>query len=282
MGEQYYNLKIVPKGLTGAEARAYESGVRTYLSRIEGTASGQVLLNSIRYWHINVPISPYDHSSGPCNATVANEPDPVSGIVYPTVLYSPTTFARGSSCSQALAEMGQTAAQLPQEVLFHELVHAFRVISMSARPKPIYTYDPSKGGLHRYDNDEEFIAVLLTNIYISDPSNRNKSTLRADHTTGYTLQKELAGSFEFFRSGSSTFRVVDKFCKQNPGLTGAMAKVAAPFNPLAAFYKDRDKALHYSTHPHAHERDAAGYEEQFFNGMKAHRVEDRRAKGFGR
>lgn len=282
MGEQYYNLKIVPEGLKGAEAGAYIAGVRTHLSRIEGTESGRVLLNSIRFWHINVPITPYDDSQEPCNATVDRQHDPVSGIVYPTVRYSPATYARGSSCARALAEMGQTAAGLPQEVLFHELVHAFRVISKTARPKPIYTYDPSQGGLHRYDNDEEFIAVLLTNIYISDPSNRNKSSMRADHQSKNTLQKELAGSFEFFRSGASTFRVVDKFCKQNPGLTGAMAKVAAPFNPLAAYYQDREKAMRYSTQPLAHERDAKGYEEQFFDRMKTHRIEDRRGKGFGR
>lgn len=270
MGIEAYGFKIVPVDLEGARARAYEIGVRTHMSLIEQTACGKILFNSIRFWKIPIVISPYDGSEGPCNSTVTiDHYDEVSGILYPRVLYSPATMGREGPCWKFLVKTNQTNASLPHEVLFHELVHAFRSVTKSSHKQ--YTYKESKGGLHRYDNDEEFIAVLVTNIYISDPSNRNKTGLRADHQTGYALQNDMAGSFEFFRSSAATFWLIQKFCKENPGLTAALAKVPAKFNPLAAYYTDPEKARRISAQPAVHERDANGYEEQFFERMKRKR-----------
>jgi len=270
VGIDAYGLKIEPAGLEGASARAYEIGVRSHLSLLEMTACGKILFNSIRFWNIPVVIAPYDGSEGPCNATVTyDRMDQATGILYPRVLYSPTTMARSGPCWKFLAKTGQTNASLPHEVLFHELIHAFRTISKSAHRK--YTYNNTTGALHRYDDEEEFIAVLVTNIHISDPGNRNKTGLRADHQTGYALQSDLAGSFEFFRSSAATFRLVEKFCKENPGFTAALAKVPAKFNPLAAYYTNPQKAREMSMQPVARERDVNGYEEKFFENMKRNR-----------
>lgn len=270
MGIEAYGFKIVPTDLEGALARAYEMGVRAHLSLLEQTACGKILFNSIRYWKIPVVISPYDGSEGHCNATVSHDHyDQTTGILYPRVLYSPTTMGREGPCWKFLAKINQTNASLPHEVLFHELIHAFRLVTTSAHKQ--YTYKLSQGALHRYTNDEEFIAVLATNIFISDPSNSNKTGLRANHQTGAALQSDLATSFEFFRSSAFTFRLVEKFCKENPGFTGALAKVSAKFNPIAAYYSNPEKARQMSNNPAARERDVNGYEEKFWETLKRNR-----------
>ena len=76
----------------------------------------------------------------------------------------------------------------PDEILFHELVHALRGTSAQ-----YMSLIPLSGGLKRYDSREEFIAVLATNIYISDPSNRSKTGLRRDHIQYTPLEKGSTG-----------------------------------------------------------------------------------------
>ena len=62
--------------------------------------------------------------------------------------------------------------------MFHELIHAHRgALRLSLNPAD---GTPLGGGLLRYHSEEEFLAVVLTNIYISDDTNRHLSGLRAD------------------------------------------------------------------------------------------------------
>jgi hypothetical protein len=51
------------------------------------------------------------------------------------------------------------------DVLFHELVHVFRMMLGISRPKPLSPLESPAG---EWDDTEEFIAELLTNIYDSN------------------------------------------------------------------------------------------------------------------
>ena len=80
-----------------------------------------------------------------------------------------------------------STGSLADEALFHELVHAFRMASGKSTDA---THAPfTRSGLSDCDNEEEFIAVLVTNIYISDPPNKPASTLRRDHHSFGVLER---------------------------------------------------------------------------------------------
>jgi hypothetical protein len=164
------------------------------------------------------------------------------------VRYSPEKFAKGGTCAH-LPGRGWT-----ESILFHELVHAMRDISQSKRRD--YKGVVMTGGLYRYDNFEEFTAVLSEDIYVSERGNPH--TLLGDHRGIKPLAPELSGSFKFFASSANTFRFVQRFCKENPGFTKLLSQVRAKFNPLAAYYTDPKKALSYSYQRSAYERDADG------------------------
>jgi hypothetical protein len=83
---------------------------------------------------------------------------------------SPEAYAKGSRSRPAGPGMD------PDDVLFHELVHATRQLA-----GVVYFMPVDKN----YDNEEEYLAITLSNIYIR---NKNKGApLRADHDQG-TLQ----------------------------------------------------------------------------------------------
>jgi len=80
---------------------------------------------------------------------------------------SPEAFAKGSPSRPSGPGMD------PDEVLFHELVHATRQLAGVVYFMPVD---------QNYDNEEEYLAIMLSNIYIR---NKNKgATLRADHDSG--------------------------------------------------------------------------------------------------
>jgi hypothetical protein len=251
--EWQYMIDIRPTWVNARQSANWEASVRRHITWIGQTQSGRILLNSIKFHKKWVPISPYDGSEGACNAFVeAKVGKAKDGHDYAaTVFYSPHLFQRGTAChpDSALENRGL----LPDEILFHELVHAFRRVSGKR------AWAETSGGLHRYDSNEEFIAILVTNIYVTDPTNRIKTGLRADHRDGAPLRAELAESFSFFESSMDTFRLVKQLVADHPGLTGALAKVPAAFNPIAAFVQDPAEAEKRSRSARAVIRDADGW-----------------------
>lgn len=278
MFEETYSITIDSSAIDSktdpSAARAYEAGVRRNLSKILHTASGRILLNSIRYdaahFRSGVKIVPYDGSQGPCNSDVETEVN--AGIMSATVLFSPGTWDRSGPCGRILRDNTRNRATLPDEVLFHELVHALRTLAQISQMPTL------AGGLYRYDDFDEFCAVLATNIHISDRTNRAKTGLSADHHSGRPLETQLARSFEFFQSSLTTFEWVARFCRENPGFTKALAGVRADFNPFWAYYHDPGKARKMSLAPLAEQRDSVGfglqaddYEKRFFANLAQER-----------
>jgi hypothetical protein len=151
--------------------------------------------------------------------------------------FSPYVFF--GPCWHRLLSATKNRGLYPQEMLFHELVHALRDASGFGS-----ALSPFSGGLKGYKNTEEFLAVVVTNIFMMDPSNKraDRVGLRRDHHRHYKLDAALADSLEFFKSSRDTFAQIDQFCKDNKWFTKRLAETKATFNPIAAYYHDKDTA----------------------------------------
>src|SRR5215510_4120802 len=119
------------------------------------------------------------------------------------VLFTPTTGTR--CCS------GGKAATLPHEILVHELVHALRRVSGHLHQHRVINK------LQPYSNTEDFLAILMTNVFISDVTNGHKTGLRRDHQSHAALDPELVDSFRFFSLGTRAFNLIANFCDENRG-----------------------------------------------------------------
>lgn len=99
--------------------------------------------------------------------------------------YSPDLFATkvgGEGCSKG------AFGSLADEILLHELVHALRF--MQGRVNPI----PTEDHLKRYTTHEEFLAIVVANVYISA---KPSLQLRADHHGHARLRDSLSTSAGF-------------------------------------------------------------------------------------
>jgi hypothetical protein len=212
------------------QASSYTASVREQLLKIAKVDTGKVLLSALRYWGKWIVITHYDFSEGACNAFVEERTGAArDGHKYgATVKYTPNVF----KCSACTTAAPNNAGDLPHEILCHELVHAFRRVSGKR------SWSEASGALERYDSNEEFHAIVLTNIFVSDPTNTLKTSLRRDHRDSAPLGADLSTSFSFFESGVNAFDLIQQFCTDHPGLTGAVSKVPAAFNPIAAYYSD--------------------------------------------
>jgi len=125
-------------------------------------------------------------------------------------------------------------------------VHAYRHVSES----------PVKlrlgGGLKGHTDFEEFIAVLVTNIYASC---NGKKVLRRDHRQHKVLPDRFEDSFRFFELSRMAYPLVDEFCRTNPEFCLLLSTVKTPFNPIRAYYEDTNRARRFSDGARAAQRD---------------------------
>lgn len=165
---------------------------------------------------------------------------------YSRVLFSPDRFSRESPCAEKRKQEGGAVAD-PHETLFHELVHALRQVWRTR-----WTGVKLGGGLADHTDVEEFIAVLVTNIYASC---NGKKILRAGHRGHRPLGGAFVDSFGWFQLGGMTASLVDYFCQHNKEFCDELAKFDAPHNPIRAFKQDPDKARRYANSDKAKLRD---------------------------
>jgi hypothetical protein len=119
----------------------------------------------------------------------------------------------------------------PQEVLLHELVHTLRDMRGTR-----YAY-PTEGGARVYDDQEEFLAVLVTNIYMSECYGVNMK-LRYGHSRGVLPASQSTSTG--FLSDKDNLYWVRWLAGQEGDLFGSLASVTqAPFNPIAEFWNNR-------------------------------------------
>ncbi|MGI8570197.1 MAG: hypothetical protein ACR2KT_14645 [Methylocella sp.] len=104
-----------------------------------------------------------------------------------TIYFTPDIYGK-SGCD------GGVYGSLADEVLFHEMVHALRQIQGK------YNAIPTGDSFSGYKNEEEFLAVVATNVYISA---KGSTQLRADHTGHFRLQPPLDTSAGFLTDANN-------------------------------------------------------------------------------
>jgi len=258
---KYMGLIIDGRGLGGnLPAQTYEKQVLTLLRRIRATLTGRALFRELRRHRqhiVRIRPSETDKDVGPHRnearsrakdwqrAMARNQPmlysdgSPWAGNVTgtgrgsdTTVFFTPSGYgypltvlkSDQAVIAKFLCEMQLAGAQA-DEVLFHELVHAMRQIRGL-----IYLGIPRDG----FQNEEEFIAILLTNIYSSEthrPPRSNHVDLRceADDTDAAFLPELTPPTYRSLTIG--------KLILQQKEIALEIGTVPADFNPIRQYYK---------------------------------------------
>ena len=174
----------------------------------------------------------------------------VAGTHFPVlrgrINFTPGMYARQGACQKFYQSRSQYIPS-EDEVLMHELVHGVRLASLKLKLGPA-----ADRGLVMYDNDEEFFAVLVENIYQSE---LRSGPLRSSHTGFMEMDKNLQSSLAFFQVSGNAFEKIQKFATENPGLAKALSNIEAPFNPLNAYFCHTAKAREMSKSSYARMRD---------------------------
>lgn len=230
MDLNYYNIQINPVGLSGKAAAQYDRDVSEYMEWIYRTTSGRLLLNCLR--NPNIPVEIRPHPRHECNASGGNERKTPGAPLTGKVTFTPHEFSNLGACGRRTPD--QNRGLLWDEVLFHELIHVFRTSTRKWDQSPKVSF-----GMRQYGSNEEFIAVLCTNIYMSDRTNKIKSGLRAGWTSWSAMSAEDAARFALFTGSKSAYGLVKKFCTENPIFTQALSDKLGDveYNPIADYYK---------------------------------------------
>ena len=264
--EEWHNLELDPFHLANTAAKppttpkAWKEEVRETIRALELNEVGLLLLRSIQrsggwvivrpYWWIadNAVGSPGAHGAQalPIRRTNGHR------LYLSMVKFSASLYGRRTPCEVRARKQGETLKE-PHEVLFHELVHALRMVNGTRLPEG---GESLGGGMSAHNSVEKFIAVLVTNIYAS---RGRKTTFRGGHfARSPDLPDELEGSFNFFKIGSKAFPLVRDFCEADKFFCEKLSKIGAPFNPIKAFFDDPNKARSLSESARAKDRDARG------------------------
>lgn len=240
------NVPVLPDPIKNADS--WTQAVRNDIINISKTKVGSHLLRSIKLYGHVINIRPLDESV--CNAFTSGDDIPFytkDNLAIGTggdILFNPFALQKGGKCSDKYVNLGGIHIE-SHESLLHELVHTFRKISGKLKR------DPVRKGLSFYGDNEEFIAVMVQGIYASE----RKKPIRASHTGHFEINKELNTSLKFYKSGTETFKLVDAFCRENPGFTKGIAEIDTAFNPINAYYYDRGLVMRLSNSAMAQGRD---------------------------
>jgi hypothetical protein len=150
-----------------------------------------------------------------------------------TLHFSP--WGHDSALPVCAAAAGATACRPdhgPLDLFLHELIHALRALRGQLECVP--TRVPG------YGNEEEFFAILVTNIFMSECG---KTVLRGDHTRTGVLSGPLVTSEGFLGKGVTPSLeqhqnrwLVNKLVCEDYDLCRNVADVTtAPFNPIREY-----------------------------------------------
>jgi hypothetical protein len=263
-----YRLEIRPPSdpwNSRVDPELWRNDVERQLIKIESVDAGRALLDNMTKktdgsdlvtWII-VEQYPNDYR----NPLVCNAETKTIGGTYlgfrqyrAKVFYEPGQYHKGSYCYQmdSLDDANKNRGRRADEVLFHELTHAHR-FALRMR-----NYDEVRGGLRKYTSPEEFLAVVMTNIYISDLTNTNASGLRGSHQGGEPLEAGLRDSIAFYAASADVYPIISKFADEEWPLFNALAGVRSLFNPMRALREHEDWVKEASRSQAAQGRDIAG------------------------
>jgi len=258
-----YGLRIDGKELDGKDAiRDYEFSVKWVLDWILRSDTGTAVLGAIKRAGQPLLILPYtkdaEKVAGTCNAYAApvdmvkagakdqpilngrkvlteNNPlkrllklpqEPLAGTGEGSdsfIRFSPGMWGFGGACYP-----GMPGAS-PSEILLHEMLHAYRQMRGDSYALP------TTGGRVQYDNLEEFFAIVVTNIFVSDPTSPTPNrTLRADHW-GFQPLAAAQSTSKGFLAQKANQNLIGKIVADEAGLALDLKEIKATFNPVREY-----------------------------------------------
>lgn len=202
-------------------AAAYEKRISGLLAYIVANKAGRCLLNTLRAkGTLTVWIIPYDSDQveygGIDNANVNWAPEAYVGKKAVRLAFSPDTWTYHFH--------GKMPGSRADEVLFHEMVHAYRFARTDIKER-IY-----KGSLPgHYTDHEEFLADQLSNVYRSTRGAKKFTLDYKKKKLGTAAQCEAA-----IRSSKELLDALALFLSIDP-LSKAIAKLETHYNPFRDF-----------------------------------------------
>ena len=165
------------RGIYQADKDKYRDNIIALINQIAGQLSGRALLDELRATGRTLVILPYHDEDDPVNATAdastragrqhgTGKGLPVSWKPSKRSI-DPSDLGRGDGTDAVInfsPEIWPGAnknkpGNNPDEVLYHEMVHASRILRGVQDRKPI------NGA---YDDKDEYIAIVITNIYMAE------------------------------------------------------------------------------------------------------------------
>jgi hypothetical protein len=258
---QYHHVTIDGTGTKSyATPSKYEHAVLPLLHRMHHSHTGQAVFHNFekRSRHL-MTIVPYEQAQlnafasatdllhatprGQAERSGANGQVLVDGLGKPIigrgggsdskVSFTPVMFTR--YCNQH--KHGHKVGAQPDEVLFHEMVHATRQMRGHLNPLPL-------GFL--YDTEEEFFAIVLANIYASETG--RAVDLRSDHHGFEHLTTDTNARFLPKRDMTDyRYRLIDKLIHQEPRMCFELNRMQhVPFNPIRRYFElQRTTVVHH-------------------------------------
>lgn len=196
----------------GPEAAKYENTVLEHLKLIGTTAIGKLLFDSLnrnhQYWI--VPLDLADREMCHCGAYVfPGAPKEGGGT---RIYYNPADWNPPSRKWRAA-----------DDVLFHELVHAYREGRLGYE-----AVNKGKKSMNGYDDQEEFLALHMQNVYLAC---RGASRYYRTYRRLEPVSKHTA--YQYFAGEAEALMALRHFVENEP-LAAEVARWKAPadsFNP---------------------------------------------------
>ena len=258
----YHHVTIDGTGTKSyATTSLYEHAVLHLLHRIHHSHTGQAVFHEFQYRsHHLMKIVPLENVfnafAGPTDMLHATQKGQVErsgadghvlldGLGKPivgkgggsdsVVSFTPLTFSK--YCNQQ--KNGHKSGAQPDEVLFHEMVHATRQMRGILNPLPL-------GFL--YDTEEEFFAILLANIYASETG--RPVDIRSDHHGFEHLTSDTDAKFLPKQDMADyRYRLVSKLVHEEPKLAHELNRLRhVPFNPIRRYYELQRTSVHVRLH----------------------------------
>jgi hypothetical protein len=216
--------------------------------QIAKTAVGKLVLSRIKNGPGDVEIYPryktglnaeadYQLKSNSSGRLIGRDPHKI------VVWFKPQQWKETLPASHATIPTNLRAFQpgmLRDEVLLHELVHSGRLldgfaqVSHKLAPNPDDVAPYANADSAAYENIEEFMTILVSNIYLSE---KGQKVFRASHGgDGYPyILDQAQSSSEGFLSKKSNLALVKFFCETDR-LAPKLVAIDTPFNPVRAFF----------------------------------------------
>jgi hypothetical protein len=236
----------------------YQNGVYWTLETIVKTWTGWAVLKSIATTHGKkvriVPFTAADQKDYPDARAISLEDDPEGAAPLGVVPFlggddKPETkkwderfdradYQGSGQGSDSTIHFDPTRYEHPDAILVHELVHALRQLRGKQNCVPT-----GKGAIRSFNNEEEFFAYTVSNIYRSEKKYKDLEFGAFVYYTVPPEWKTSEGFLDDFANGRSFARLLDKLNSQCGDLCNYLkinVPRSVPFNPVREYLEHRE------------------------------------------